>query len=147
MSNEIIECYDLRLLVWSAADKDRLNRIVEVYCPWMGKDDHATGVSDLSGAFINDLSFTWDVHRSHLPRRAFAVVRSPIELLDLNSRISDPVRAQPTPPRLGFVFSGQGGQWFAMGYDTYAALNARGLQLIGYAPDHAVRPLHPRAGC
>ncbi|RCI07613.1 hypothetical protein L249_1652 [Ophiocordyceps polyrhachis-furcata BCC 54312] len=64
---------------------------------------------------MNNLSFTLDVHRGHLPWRAFAVVRSPTELLDLDSLVSNPVRARPKAPRLGFVFSGQGGQWVAMG--------------------------------
>ncbi|RDA90934.1 hypothetical protein CP533_5339 [Ophiocordyceps camponoti-saundersi (nom. inval.)] len=104
-----------RLLIWSAADKEGLNRIVEAYREWMNDDERASDAFDAPETFMTNLSFTLDVHRNHLPWRAFAVLRSPTGLLDLHSSISTPVRAGSQLLRLGFVFSGQGGQWHAMG--------------------------------
>jgi acyl transferase domain-containing protein len=100
-----------KLLVWSAADKDGIHRIVDAYRGWFM---HLVSNSKFS---IEDLAYTLDSHRSLLQWRSFAVLQSSEEIRELDSRISPPIRVHSRVPRIGFVFNGQGGQWFAMGRD------------------------------
>jgi acyl transferase domain-containing protein len=68
-----------------------------------------------------DLAYTLFERRSHLPW-AVAVRASNIE--ELAERLEQPA-AKPLhatkKPRLGFVFNGQGAQWYAMGRELIAA--------------------------
>jgi acyl transferase domain-containing protein len=66
---------------------------------------------------LADLAYTLDSHRSHLPWRSFAVLQSPDDFIGFKERVSTPVKVHDEVPRWGFVFSGQGAQWFAMGRD------------------------------
>ncbi|EED11953.1 polyketide synthase, putative [Talaromyces stipitatus ATCC 10500] len=102
-----------KLLVWSAADRHGINRIIEVYRNWYQEEisSQTSNCNDL----LEDLAFTLGVHRSHLQWRSFAVLKSCLELNDLQSSISAPFRVRPEAPRVGFVFNGQGGQWPGMG--------------------------------
>lgn len=104
-----------RLMVWSAADKPGLDRIIQAYRDWIDHQNHDTLAATNPEAFMARLSLTLDSHRNQLPWRSFAILRSPAELAELHTHISAPLRASSRIPRLGFVFSGQGGQWFAMG--------------------------------
>lgn len=102
-----------KLLVFSVADKNGVSRIAQSYQDWFDSAKLAQAYS--GGDFVGDLAYTLDSHRSHLSWTSFALVSSPEDLQGLQSRMSAPVRKRPEPPRLGFVFSGQGAQWFAMG--------------------------------
>ncbi|KAK6860758.1 polyketide synthase [Apiospora arundinis] len=72
-----------------------------------------------SDALFN-LAYTLAMHRSHLQWRSFALLQSPEDLHQLSEVISMPAKAQTDPPRIGFVFSGQGAQWYAMGRELLA---------------------------
>lgn len=145
-----------RLLVWSTADKAGRDRVVAAYQenhashtttaesesdrPQRGATDNIEkDASSSSSSFLADLAYTLDSHRSLLPWRSFALLRSRAELKDLGARLSRPVRASDKEVRLGFVFTGQGAQWFAMGrellvYDSFRAeLESAGgyLQSLG----------------
>lgn len=112
-----------KLLVWSTADNGGIGRIVSAY----NDHDWARTISESNSLdrkhdgtnFLSDLAFTLGSHRSHLSWRSWALVRSPLaELPTLQKLISPPVRAaSPSDgtPLIGYVFSGQGAQWFAMG--------------------------------
>ena len=102
-----------KLLVWSSADKHGTGRMTNLLQDWYESRD--TAKARKREGFLEDLTYTLDSHRSHLKWRSFALVKSPVELADVHSRISSPVRVRPQAPRLAFVFSGQGSQWFAMG--------------------------------
>lgn len=64
--------------------------------------------------YMENLAFTLNTRRGLLPWRSFAVASSLEQLHDIQCKLSKPVRAV-TNPKLGFVFTGQGAQWYAMG--------------------------------
>jgi acyl transferase domain-containing protein len=112
-SIQVISPKDARpiLLVWSAADRNGINRIIEVYRNWYQKDFSSQRSDDV----LEDLAFTLNLHRSHLQWRSFAVLRSIDGLNDLQFSMSIPLRMRPNVLRIGFIFNGQGSQWPGMG--------------------------------
>ncbi|KAI0383929.1 putative polyketide synthase [Hypomontagnella monticulosa] len=109
-----------RLLVLSSADQGGIGRLVD------SLSNYVTGSSGADDDFLDKLVNTYGNHRSHLLWRSYALLQSSSELQDLKSRISTPVQRQSTLPRIGFVFTGQGAQWYAMGrelmcYDKFKA--------------------------
>ena len=105
-----------KLLVWSAADKNGLDRLAAAYA-----DHFAHGEIDNDGvlAYLNDLAFTLSIRRSFLPWRSFVVADSIQTLKFLASDLSPAVRCIQNP-RLGFIFTGQGAQWARMGSELLA---------------------------
>lgn len=102
-----------KLIVWSAADRGGINRIKE-----QNSNLHDIASLQTLGweSWSGNLAYTLDSHRTHLPWRSYALLRSPSELVKLDSHMSSPVRVDADrSPRVGFVFSGQGAQWAGMG--------------------------------
>ena len=67
-------------------------------------------------AFLDNLAYTLCSRRSLLQWRSFLVANSLSDLVDkIIATRQKAVRAPTRPPRLAFVFTGQGAQWFAMG--------------------------------
>ncbi|KAI1084493.1 putative polyketide synthase [Whalleya microplaca] len=64
---------------------------------------------------VHDIAYTLDSRRSALLSKSFAVVSSLGDLRSLAKLASVPVDTPKQPPRLAFVFTGQGAQWYAMG--------------------------------
>jgi acyl transferase domain-containing protein len=108
----ITDSWTPKLLVWSAADQPGISRLVKDYQEYLKKPQLQPG---LSGCVIDDLAFTLDTHRSQMAWRSFVVSASVSSLSDLKSSISSPVQVRNPPPRLGFIFTGQGSQWYGMG--------------------------------
>lgn len=105
------------LFVWSAADQGGVKRIFqshEAYLSGQGSRD-LTERKQLWG----QLAYTLGCHRSHLGWRAFAVLPSSSCMgpRAFEAQISPPVRALVNGPRIGFIFTGQGAQWCAMGME------------------------------
>ena len=98
-----------KLLVWSAADEEGLYRLSNLYSHYFKK------LLRVNERFVDNLGFTLNTRRSSLAWKSFIVVRSFDDLSSLNQAISKPIRATVTRPRLGFVFTGQGAQWYGMG--------------------------------
>lgn len=100
-----------KLLVLSAADERALKRMTVAYTQLfnaMSLDAQA------ESTYLTNLSYTLDTRRSSLPWKAFALIHSCLELRQLETIMSKPVK--PTiNPKLGFIFTGQGAQWHAMG--------------------------------
>jgi acyl transferase domain-containing protein len=69
---------------------------------------------DLDAHYLEDLSFTLNHKRSSLPWKSFAVLGATEDLKDLGTSVSSAQRSISNPS-LGFVFTGQGGQWAQMG--------------------------------
>lgn len=102
-----------KLLVWSAADKNGIDRISNAY-----KDMCRQNSFKLLGyeKWLDNLAYTLNCHRTHLPWRSYALLYSPAELDNLDSCLSTPTRVNlGRSLRIGFVFTGQGAQWFRMG--------------------------------
>ncbi|KAI0181683.1 putative polyketide synthase [Hypoxylon sp. FL1284] len=124
-----------KLLVWSATDEDGISRISQKYEEYYCAEKKRTHYP----GYLGDLAFTLNLHRSHHSWRSFAVLRSPAELQNLGSQVSIPVKLPTKAPFVGFVFNGQGAQWYAMGRElmSYRSFRAdldsadRYLQTLG----------------
>ncbi|KAI1778653.1 putative polyketide synthase [Hypoxylon cercidicola] len=102
----------VRLYVWSSADKDGTVRMANNLQSYASQ--HLSRIQK-DGSFMCNLAYTLDSRRSHLSHRSFALLQSPSELLDLAARITPSQQVSHGQVRVGFVFTGQGAQWFAMG--------------------------------
>jgi acyl transferase domain-containing protein len=97
-----------KLLIWSTADEKGLDRIADSY-------ESFTPLPETRKQFLDDLAFTLDSRRSRLPWNSFAIVDCLADLQSLKSRLASPVQRRSTELRIGYVFTGQGAQWSAMG--------------------------------
>ena len=99
------------LLVWSAADEDGLKRTVKLYV------SHLSRLQNLheSQEYLKDLAYTLSARRSSLRYKVCVVASSFQRLLQiLEKNMPEAVRSKHTC-NTGFVFTGQGAQWHAMG--------------------------------
>ncbi|PVH93281.1 ketoacyl-synt-domain-containing protein [Periconia macrospinosa] len=101
-----------KLVVLSTSDEAGVERLVTSYGPYLSKKIFG-GVAD--DAFFNSLVYTLDSHRSRLPHRVSMVAHSAEDLMELGSALPTPIKARSSALKLGFVFTGQGAQWNAMG--------------------------------
>ncbi len=108
-----------KLLIWSASDETSLKQQV-VQCQEHCSETLSTISED--GSFIHDLAYTLDSRRSSLSWKSFAIINSTADMKDVVSIVSKPIAGKRQGPRLAFVFTGQGAQWYAMG-----------RELLGYA--------------
>ena len=101
----------MRLLVWSTSDEAGLRRTINAY------RNHAfdSSYSERDGYF-DCLAYTLSSKRTLFPWRSFAIANSINDLRrNLENKMSKPIRSSHDSMGLGFVFSGQGAAWPAMG--------------------------------
>lgn len=117
-STELDKTESARVFVLSAPDRDTLTRQRESYADYIA----AKGSNEI----LADLSYTLSQRRSTFQCR-HAVTATSIDYLERCWRddSSQAVSAK-SEPRVLFVFTGQGAQWYAMGrelmvYDVYAS--------------------------
>ncbi|KAI2936356.1 hypothetical protein CBS63078_867 [Aspergillus niger] len=139
-----------RLFVWSASDKDGIGRIIKQYSTGyspikqllqkyqqlrqQGGKESIDATNDITNLMAN-LAYTLDTHRSHLQWRSFALMNTIEDFENISSLMSTPVSAQAkSPPRIGFVFSGQGAQWQGMGRELacYGSFRTELVQADAY---------------
>ena len=110
-----------RLIVWTAADEAGLNRLAVALHEYLSG---LTFCSDISrDRLLDNLAYTLVSKRSLLPWKSHLVCETVEGLIrDLGSNLPRPIRSSGTAPALGFVFTGQGAQWHAMGRELFAYL-------------------------
>ena len=101
-----------KLLVFSASDKGGPTRIATQYqehlVKILGKDiDHED--------YVKNLAYTLDSCRSTLLWTSHVILHSFSDIDRLTDKLSRSVTRKAKPPSLGFIFTGQGAQWYAMG--------------------------------
>ncbi len=104
------------LFVWSASDEGGLKRLAGVY------GDHIRTLNPAmrEDTYLKNLAFTLSEKRTLLPWKGFTVAASLQALTTkLEAQSSKPVRSS-TPNDLGFIFTGQGAQWNAMGRELFS---------------------------
>ncbi|KAI0379259.1 hypothetical protein F5Y04DRAFT_290474 [Hypomontagnella monticulosa] len=103
-----------RVFVWSADDENGIRRIKNAWSNHLSSLNLSNKSSAKAEKYIARLAYTLYSRRSHLSWRAFSVASDVESLSSLMDRISSPIRAS-LEPKLVYVFTGQGSQWFAMG--------------------------------
>ena len=101
-----------KLFVWSASDDFSLEQLVIKWREYL-LETLPKILEDNS--IIHDLAYTLDSRRSSLQWRTCATITSVADLKDFT--ITKPMAAKKQQPRLAFVFTGQGAQWYSMGRD------------------------------
>ncbi|KAK4450516.1 putative polyketide synthase [Podospora aff. communis PSN243] len=100
-----------RLFVLSANDETALKSSMQKLGIWL--EQHAELYQT---TMPRNLSYTLCQRRSHLPWRVAIVAGMCSDVAGLlNSHDVIPMRAPSDPPKLAFIFTGQGAQWHAMG--------------------------------
>ncbi|KAI0857122.1 hypothetical protein F4860DRAFT_367760 [Xylaria cubensis] len=111
-----------RLLVWTAADRNALERVLQLYSHYVHEKVHGDGNK------LSELAYTLGARRSIMPWRAFAIL-DPIQSGNINGEHQNDVKSRPhlTPETLSrasnedlsaaFVFTGQGAQYPGMGLE------------------------------
>ena len=108
---ESVSYSPLRLFVVSANDETALRNSVKKLGIWI--EQHAELYQT---TMPRNLAYTLCQRRSHLPWRVAVVAGMCSDVASaLNSHDAISARASSEPPRLAFVYTGQGAQWFAMG--------------------------------
>ncbi|KAH6614378.1 polyketide synthase [Chaetomium sp. MPI-SDFR-AT-0129] len=101
----------LRLFILSANDEAALRNSIKRLGIWI--EQHAELYQT---TMPRNLAYTLCQRRSHLPWRVAVVAGMCSGVASaLNSHDAVPARAPTEPPRVAFVYTGQGAQWFAMG--------------------------------
>ena len=100
-----------KLLVWSAAEEVGLKRLATIYFSHL---EMLPSLEDEYGYFT-DLTYTLSEKRSRLPWKSFMVADSIKSVMtNLQKGLIKSIRSVKAP-KVAFILTGQGAQWFAMG--------------------------------
>lgn len=103
-----------KVFVWSAHEQIGCDRVAASLLQYL-QQKQVGETSDEAEAQLERLAFTLSEKRSRLPWKSYVVASSAEELtMSLEKNYPKPVRSSQVP-KLGFIFTGQGAQWFAMG--------------------------------
>ncbi len=112
VAHDLASVRNPRVFVWSSFDEAGIKRLTSVMLEHLDKKAHAVFDEE---KYLRDLSYTLAVKRTSFPWRSYIISDSLDSLCEnLKSGVSKPVRAT-SRPNMGYVFTGQGAQWYAMG--------------------------------
>ena len=108
-----------KLFIWTASDEAGVGRLTAEYHKYLSSLAlHAS--QNLKDRF-DSLAYTLSEKRSNLAWKSHVVSESIAELkTSLERGLPRPIRSSSGRPILGFVFTGQGAQWYAMGRELLA---------------------------
>ena len=106
-----------KLCVLSAANQSSLTQLTKTYAEHF---QEILSEGDVSPSLLDDLAHTLGQRRTHLLWRSFLIAPSSKELGAVDKHASSPSQRNDNPPRLGFIFTGQGAQWYGMGRELMA---------------------------
>ncbi|KAH2773310.1 hypothetical protein KXW10_002572 [Aspergillus fumigatus] len=101
-----------QLLVWSTADEEGIERLVETWKPFLS--DKREFSRSQRRQYLLDLAYTLGQRRSHLQWRSYAIGDALEDLGSLADRFTPAIRSTDES-HIAFLFTGQGAQWHAMG--------------------------------
>ena len=161
--DEHLEKAQQRLFVFSSHDKDGVARSAKALGSYLESKASIPGASRLDEEFMERLAHTLSMKRSVHVWKTFAIASTTEELRHSLNQMSAPVRSSSPStspssantgagPKVAFVFTGQGAQWFAMGrslvcFDVFRksiARSAKVLRAIG-CPWHLEEELFDRS--
>ena len=117
LSKEVYKSSRPKLLVFSTSDEAGISRVATVYHQYFTSSSLAKSDKD----DLDSLAYTLSMRRTSLTWRSFVIARSIDELQEsLEDRLSKPVRSSRKHAKLGFVFTGQGAQWYGIGRELLA---------------------------
>lgn len=108
-----------KLFIWTASDEAGVGRLAAEYHKYLSSSTLHT-YQDRKDK-LGNLAYTLSEKRSRLPWKSYVVSESIAELrTSLERGLPKPVRSSSATPVLGFIFTGQGAQWYAMGRELLA---------------------------
>ncbi|THV53504.1 hypothetical protein BGAL_0049g00390 [Botrytis galanthina] len=126
-----------KLLSFSAFDQPAMQRMVSSYIDYFQTKNFGN-----ERYFLDKLAFTLNSKRTKFPWKCFAVAGSIEDLKNLKTHVSEAIHSS-SPPKLGFIFTGQGAQWAEMCKELFVfpkfassfQASSHELQCLGYQFD------------
>ncbi|PYH89870.1 ketoacyl-synt-domain-containing protein [Aspergillus ellipticus CBS 707.79] len=103
-----------KLFIWTSHEQLGIERTAKMYAGYLSSKIEELEESEQQ-KFLDKFAYTLAARRSIVPWKSFKIASTPAELAEnLNETARKPLRSS-TKPKLAFVFTGQGAQWFGMG--------------------------------